>query len=181
MNQAVRLMVKQAQNNRWSNIRLLTACAGLPSGELVMRRPSFFGSILAALNHILIVDWYYIDAMREGGRAAEIRENYRDGAPDPFSEIAALAAAQDRSDLDLIGFCEGLEENDLSRHVDTLREAGVIWKETLGDLLLHLFQHQIHHRGQVHDMLSATAVAPPQLDEFYLAMDRAARGDKTVP
>jgi uncharacterized damage-inducible protein DinB len=34
-------------------------------------------------------------------------------------------------------------------------------------LLLHLFQHQIHHRGQAHAMLSGTSVAPPQLDEFF--------------
>ena len=33
------------------------------------------------------------------------------------------------------------------------------------------FLHQVHHRGQVHDMLSATPVAPPQLDEFLLAED----------
>jgi hypothetical protein len=34
-------------------------------------------------------------------------------------------------------------------------------------LLLHLFQHQVHHRGQAHAMLSATHVKPPQLDEFF--------------
>jgi uncharacterized damage-inducible protein DinB len=34
-------------------------------------------------------------------------------------------------------------------------------------LLLHLFQHQIHHRGQVHAMLAGTTVKPPQLDEFF--------------
>ena len=43
--------------------------------------------------------------------------------------------------------------------------------ETIGDLLAHLFQHQIHHRGQVHAMLSGTSVAPPQLDEYFLAFD----------
>ena len=32
---------------------------------------------------------------------------------------------------------------------------------------MHLFQHQIHHRGQAHAMLSATHVEPPQLDEFF--------------
>ena len=36
-------------------------------------------------------------------------------------------------------------------------------------LLLHLFQHQVHHRGQAHSMLSATSVSPPQLDEFFSA------------
>jgi len=34
-------------------------------------------------------------------------------------------------------------------------------------LLLHLFQHQIHHRGQAHAMLAGTRVPPPQLDEFF--------------
>jgi uncharacterized damage-inducible protein DinB len=34
-------------------------------------------------------------------------------------------------------------------------------------LLLHLLQHQVHHRGQAHSMLSATSVSPPQLDEFF--------------
>ena len=34
-------------------------------------------------------------------------------------------------------------------------------------LLAHLFEHQAHHRGQAHAMLSGTAVAPPQLDEFF--------------
>jgi uncharacterized damage-inducible protein DinB len=42
-------------------------------------------------------------------------------------------------------------------------------------ILLHLFEHQIHHRGQVHCMLSGTAVAPPQLDEFFLAADEPFR------
>ena len=36
-------------------------------------------------------------------------------------------------------------------------------------LLAHLFQHQIHHRGQAHAMLAGTSVAPPQLDEFFCA------------
>lgn len=176
MSVAAKQMVLQAENNRWANRRLLASCADLPPKELIKQRPSFFGTILAALNHILVVDWYYIDAMREAGRAAEIRDRYRDGAPDPFSDIAELAAAQEISDCELIAFCHSLSERDLARQVDTLREGGVIWKEKIGDLLLHLFQHQIHHRGQVHDMLSATSVKPPQLDEFYLAMDRHARG-----
>ena len=40
---------------------------------------------------------------------------------------------------------------------------------------LILFVHQVHHRGQVHDLLSQTAVAPPQLDEFFLSQDASRR------
>ena len=39
-------------------------------------------------------------------------------------------------------------------------------------ILAHLFQHQIHHRGQAHAMLAGTAVPPPQLDEFFLDYDK---------
>jgi uncharacterized damage-inducible protein DinB len=42
-------------------------------------------------------------------------------------------------------------------------------------VLEHLFQHQIHHRGQAHAMLSGTRVKPPQLDEFFLAQDEPLR------
>ena len=42
-------------------------------------------------------------------------------------------------------------------------------------LLLHLFQHDIHHRGQAHAMLAGTRVPPPQLDEFFSVGDAALR------
>jgi uncharacterized damage-inducible protein DinB len=48
------------------------------------------------------------------------------------------------------------------------RPEGVV-RDTLPRILAHLFQHDIHHRGQVHAMLAGTRVKPPQLDEFYCA------------
>jgi len=47
-------------------------------------------------------------------------------------------------------------------------------------LLLHLFQHQIHHRGQAHAMLSATSVSPPQLDEFFASEEAPLRAEEFV-
>jgi uncharacterized damage-inducible protein DinB len=48
------------------------------------------------------------------------------------------------------------------------RAQGRIQTDAAAHLLQHLFMHQMHHRGQVHAMLSGTAVAPPQLDEFMM-------------
>jgi uncharacterized damage-inducible protein DinB len=42
-----------------------------------------------------------------------------------------------------------------------------VQRERLDRLLAHLFQHQVHHRGQAHAMLSGTSITPPQLDEFF--------------
>ena len=47
--------------------------------------------------------------------------------------------------------------------------------EPLHRLLAHVFEHQTHHRGQVHAMLSGSAVAPPQLDEFLMPSDAGFR------
>jgi len=52
--------------------------------------------------------------------------------------------------------------------IPVMRRAG-IQTESATRLLAHLFQHQIHHRGQAHAMLAGTAVKPPQLDEFFCA------------
>jgi uncharacterized damage-inducible protein DinB len=55
------------------------------------------------------------------------------------------------------------------------REPGRKVRERLADVLPHLFLHQVHHRGQVHAMLSGTPVAPPQLDEYFLGQDSELR------
>ncbi len=161
-----------ALNNAWSNRRLLGACAGLSDAAFAATRVSFFPSLSATLNHILIVDWYYIEALEGGGRGYAIFDNEM-----PFPHLPALAEAQQASDKKLIDFCTGLREADLGRRVILDRAERGRKEETVASVLPHLFIHQIHHRGQAHAMLAGTTVKPPQLDEFFLFEDRAA----TVP
>jgi uncharacterized damage-inducible protein DinB len=51
------------------------------------------------------------------------------------------------------------------------RGEGKVQRDRAGHVLAHVFMHQTHHRGQVHSMLSGTAVKPPQLDEFLMPSD----------
>ncbi|MEX0310568.1 MAG: DinB family protein [Tateyamaria sp.] len=159
------LFAPQAYNNAWSNHRLLRSCAALTSDELSQSRPSFFGSILACLNHILIVDWYYVSALEGAciGSAAFADEM-------PYHDIAALRAAQRDADLRLIAVTEDATLSDPARPV-IMPRADFVQTERFDRTFLHLIQHQIHHRGQVHSLLSMTQVPPPQLDEFYMAWD----------
>jgi uncharacterized damage-inducible protein DinB len=150
-----------AYNNAWANHRLLSACAGLSQAEFEAPRTGFFPSIQATLNHILTIDWFYVDALEGGtlGPAAYAKE-----IPCPtVSEVRAAQAAVDRR---LIAFCCALDESGPDRIIRVHRETRV-QTERADRLLLHLFQHDIHHRGQAHSMLSGTTVAPPQLDEFF--------------
>jgi uncharacterized damage-inducible protein DinB len=157
---------RMARNNLWSNDRLYRAVLQLKLGEFEAERTSFFPSIKATLNHILAVDHLYLDFLEEGGVGAAAHDDYV-----PFDEPQALFAAQTASDRRLIAFCEHLSAADLDRRVITDRREDGMIPERIGDLLAHLFIHDIHHRGQVHAMLSGTSVRPPQLDEFFLDYD----------
>ena len=109
----IELQRRFARNNAWSNHRLLTACSKLSDADYKAARTSFFPSIHLTLNHILLVDWYYFDALTEGGRALEL---YALG-DEPCATFAELDAAQRESDRRLIAFCDGIGEADLARKV----------------------------------------------------------------
>ncbi|ESX90571.1 DinB family protein [Mesorhizobium sp. LSHC412B00] len=164
---------RMAGNNLWSNDRLYRAVLQLKPGEFEAERTSFFPSIKATLNHILAVDHLYLDFLEEGGVGAAA---YDDCVP--FDVPQALFAAQVAADRRLIAFCEKLSEADLDRQVITDRREDGMIPEKIGDILAHVFLHDIHHRGQVHAMLSGTSVAPPQLDEFLLDYDLKVRKEE---
>ena len=167
---AVRVFRKLAYNNALANIRLHRACAALQPGEFEAKRTSFFPSIKSTLNHILTVDWFYVDAL-EGGtlglRAFDIEE--------PFDKLEDLSRQQADVDRRLVVLCEGLTPETATRTV-AIQRSDRIQRERADDVLSHLLQHQTHHRGQVHAMLAGTSVAPPQLDEFIVADDARFRG-----
>lgn len=155
-----------ARNNAYANERLHEACCQLSQEAFVAERTNFFPSIRETLNHNWEVDRYYLDALREEGRGLGVFDA-------PHLETAPeLKEAQALLDRMLIGFCDSLTKTDLSRKVVQDRGRNGRFEETIANTLLHLFQHQIHHRGQVHAMLAGTTVAPPQLDEFFLDFDR---------
>lgn len=158
---AERYLLAQAYNNAWANHRLLKACSQLSPAEFAATRVNFFPSIVHTLNHILTVDWFYISALEGNCTGLGIFE------PEiPCPAFADLDREQRAADHRLIDHCRRLTATTLAQEVRIPRE-GYVQVETADRVLLHLFQHQIHHRGQVHAMLSGTSVAPPQLDEFF--------------
>lgn len=150
-----------AHNNAWANHRLLTACAGLSQADFEAKRTGFFPSIQRTLNHIYVIDHFYIDAL-EGGWLGPRAWDKEVSCPS-LSELKPAQAAMDKR---LIAICDALTPELLDGSVRINRDTRV-QTERRDRLLMHLFQHQIHHRGQAHAMLSETNIAPPQLDEFF--------------
>lgn len=156
---------QMARNNAWANGVLGAAVCSLPGTDAWLTRPGFFGSIGGTLNHIRTVDLYYLDALEQRGPGPRVQDRQDIG------DMDLLQAAQRRLDQRLIGFCDGLTRDALCRPVATQRATGTVM-ERVDRILLHLFQHDIHHRGQVHGMLSHAGIDPPQLDDFYLEFGR---------
>lgn len=161
-----------ACNNAWANGRLLKACSAITQDAFALARTGFFPSIQQTLNHILYVDWYYVDALEGGTLGPRAWENEI-----PHPDIAGLTKAQQAVDRRLMAFCKALNPHKLGADV-RLDRGGRIQVERTDRVLLHLFEHQIHHRGQAHSMLSGTTVKPPQLDEFFLSDEAALRKDE---
>jgi len=158
----------EAYNNAWANHRLLRACCMLSAADFAAKRTSFFPSIKATLNHILTVDWYYVEILQRSlaGLPAHPEARRHFAVAEPFADCAELSREQHASDKRLIDFCASLTDDRLDAEVQLPRRTGVE-RDSLRRILAHLFQHQIHHRGQAHAMLAGSAVAPPPLDEFF--------------
>jgi uncharacterized damage-inducible protein DinB len=161
-----------AHNNAWANHRLLGACAALSQEQFEAKRTSFFPSLQLTLNHIYVIDLFYVDALEGGWLGPAAWEN-----DVPFPTVAELTVAQGAIDERLIAVCNALTPELLDSVVRINRDTR-IQTDRRDRVLMHLFQHQIHHRGQAHAMLSGTAVEPPQLDEFFAAGEAPLRADE---
>ncbi|EHS48757.1 DinB family protein [Rhizobium sp. PDO1-076] len=166
-----RVFRKLALNNAMANWRLHAALVGLKPGEFESPRIGFFPSLKTTLNHILIVDWFYVDALEGGTLGPKAWENEQ-----PFDNPLALYGAQLDVDRRLIDLCTTIGAFELTRVIAIHRGSRVQY-DRMDDVLSHLFQHQTHHRGQVHAMLAGTSVKPPQLDEFITGDDADNRLD----
>src|SRR6202171_4925464 len=99
-----------AHNNAWANHRMLAACARLTQAEFEAPRTGFFSSIQATLNHILIIDRFYVDAL-EGGTLGPAA--WAD--PIPCETAIMLRNAQSEMDRRLIAVVERVGIADLNR------------------------------------------------------------------
>ncbi len=160
-----------AHANRLANHRLHGACSQLSSEEFKAMRPSFFPSLWATLNHILIVDWYYIAALH---RERDMRRAFK--SETPCDDMRELATSQLASDQRLIDWCEAADDAALESAVEMDRDS-FTQRDLARHVLMHLLTHQIHHRGQAHAMLAGTSVKPPQLDEFVMPSESQYRID----
>jgi uncharacterized damage-inducible protein DinB len=147
-----------ARYNTIANERLYAKCAELDITEYRRLRKGAFGSIHALLNHILLGDQLWMARFEGDGHATPALYTVL------FDDFSDLRAARIDEDNLIESFFERLEIGFLDRSFAYTNNHGHDYLEKAPVAVSHFFNHQTHHRGQVHVMLSQTAVTPPSLE-----------------
>ena len=158
----VRLM---ARYNQWQNDSLAQAADGLSDAARRAERGAFFGSIHGTFSHLLWGDrmWMsrFSDVAKPEGGIAE--------SPRMVADWAALKAQRAAMDLKVTAWAAGCDAEALQGELTWFSgAAGREISKPLGPLVIHFFNHQTHHRGQLHAMLTAAGAKPDDTDLFLM-------------
>jgi uncharacterized damage-inducible protein DinB len=157
---------RMAVYNRWANERIYEAAGKLSPAELVAARSGFFPSLMKTLNHILVGDTIWMGRMDGTGSPGVTKLDQT-----LHTDFAALKAARAAMDARIVAFVDGLTPPRLNEDLVYRTTTGEPMTTQMAQVLAHVFNHQTHHRGQAHAMLSSTEVAPPPLDLIYFLRD----------
>jgi len=153
-----------ATYNQWMNRKVYDAAAALTHAQLTLDRQAFFGSIFGTLNHLMLGDTVWLK------RFAEHPANFAalaplNGVATPgdlkqlaFASLAELAAHRAWLDQLIIEWAHSLHEPHLDQRLRYHNMRGVAAEKPFFGLLVHFFNHQTHHRGQVTTLLSQAGV-----------------------
>ncbi|MCG6902787.1 MAG: DinB family protein [Rhodobacter sp.] len=156
---------RMARYNRWQNNSLVREADLLDEDVRAMNRGAFFGSISATLNHLLWGDTIWMSRFDGWEKPAT-------GIPQSplfTPDWAAFKTARSAADARIIAWAQGLADADL--HGDLAWYSGAIGADVVKPRWLciqHFFNHQTHHRGQIHAMLTAAGGTPGDTDLFLM-------------
>ena len=149
--------------NRWMNEKLYALCAMLSDEERKRDRRAFFRSIHGTLNHLLLGDRAWL------GRFTGRPLSFRSLDQELYADFDELRRERASTDAAIEGFCRDLTDERLSADIVYATTAGKRYSHPLAPALVHLFNHETHHRGQITTLLSQLGIDPAATDviEYY--------------
>src|SRR5258705_9312706 len=148
-----------AAYNRWANARLYAAALDLSEMSYRLHVGVLFGSLHGTLNHLLLTDRLWLKRLTgEGDHPKQLNAIL-------YEDRAELTRARIAEDERLIKVVEKYDDTTLKGLHSYQTTSGMPQSQVLADILMHIFNHQTHHRGQAHACLSIlTGSEPPSLD-----------------
>ena len=151
-----------ANYNAWANRRLLAAVRDLSPADFHAEGGAFFKSIAGTLNHMLVTDRIWMHRFTGQG------ESYPKLDLILFGEIGPLEAARIVEDARVESYVAGLDDAALDGKFRYRRVSSPeAFEQSLAPALAHFFNHQTHHRGQAHGLLTGLGRTAPELDLLF--------------
>jgi uncharacterized damage-inducible protein DinB len=148
-----------ARYNRVANERVFAACATIDDEAYRRVARASFGSLHRTLNHLLLADRIWMARLDGSGGAStpplgqELCETFPE-----------LRTAREAEDVRIQAFMDGLSDEAAARDVAYVNMFGVRYVDPMTVVIAHMFNHQTHHRGQAHVLLSEAGAQPISLD-----------------
>ncbi len=162
-------LLMMAKYNAWANTRLYRMAAALPDQLYRSDVGAYFKSLHGTLNHLLAADRIWMRRLTGAGD--------HPGTLDAivFDDLRLLTRARAVEDERVIHFVEPLSDSSLDEMREYKTLDGTPHKQKCSEILAHVFNHQTHHRGQAHAILTVLGVADPEpLDLMIMLRERDA-------
>jgi uncharacterized damage-inducible protein DinB len=159
-----------ARYNAWANTRLYRMAGNLSDEQYRRDVGAFFKSLHGTLNHVLVADRIWMSRMTGTGVAPTRLDAIL------FDDLGELSEARRTEDERILRFVEERTDAQLEAPLDYRMMDRSKQQQKLREVLAHLFNHQTHHRGQAHGILTALGVKDPDsLDVLWMLREQPAR------
>jgi uncharacterized damage-inducible protein DinB len=149
--------------NQWANRLVYAVAAELSESDYHANRGAFFGSLHNTLNHILLGDRIWLHRITGEGDAPDRLDAIL------YDNLSTLTAAREAEDARLISYFDSLDDAVIAGTLHYANMQGDRFEQPLDEVLVHVFNHQTHHRGQAHTLITASDHTVPSFDliQFY--------------
>ena len=164
-----RYVQAMARYNSWQNGQLVPVLEAMDASELTCDRGSFFGSILGTANHLLWGDQIWMSRFDKG---VDAPAGGIPSSPQLHPTVGSWSAQRFWLDGRIRIWADNLKAIDLEG--DLSWYSGALGQDVTAPLamtVMHFFNHQTHHRGQLHAMLTAAGQKAPVSDLFIMPKD----------
>lgn len=151
-----------ATYNAWANQQVYDAASGLTKDEFARDVGAFFKSMRGTLNHLLVADKIWLKRFTGEGDAPAALDTIL------YIDFPKLRVAREMEDKRLVDWIGSQSEKALAGRFTymTVTDMRTV-SQRVAPALAHLFNHQTHHRGQAHTILTVLGKEAPSLDLIY--------------
>jgi uncharacterized damage-inducible protein DinB len=149
-----------AEYNQRMNQNIYEVAEKLTQLQLYENFGAFFGSVFGTLNHIAVGDIIWLKRfslmLNKHSALDFVHELLHPESLETviFNNLQELKLLRSQLDETFIKLAASISESELSQCVSYQNMKGEAFSKNLFSLLMHVFNHQTHHRGQVTTLLS---------------------------